>query len=266
MKTYLLSTSLVLGLAASASASLVFEENFDYGTGGTGTAAGSANAILGANGFTVSGGFMNLFNVGTNGLATQNITPFGAYEGQFLNLGGNGSSAEKNFASALANDTEYFFSFNFNTTNTSNAYVSFQEESGQSLRVGVTAGQFGVGYGDTTDSTTQTAVVTNADYFISGSFIVGSDNSWTINANLYNNVASIDLTEPASWTYTATVAGGAGQVEEVLFNATGGTGAGDFDRVLVGTTYASVVPEPSSYALLAGFLALGWIMVRRRSA
>jgi len=48
------------------------------------------------------------------------------------------------------------------------------------------------------------------------------------------------------------------------------TGANSWDTTLLGTAgslnLASVVPEPSTYAALAGLCALGYVMVRRRRA
>ncbi len=46
---------------------------------------------------------------------------------------------------------------------------------------------------------------------------------------------------------------------------TGGTGAFATDFNVSGTTL-TVVPEPGTYALIGGMLALGYVMVRRRSA
>lgn len=47
------------------------------------------------------------------------------------------------------------------------------------------------------------------------------------------------------------------------------TGAGTWDNILVGTSgslqLASVVPEPSAFALLAGSFGMAWVMVRRRA-
>lgn len=44
------------------------------------------------------------------------------------------------------------------------------------------------------------------------------------------------------------------------------TGGGGGDTVTLSLTGLSIVPEPSTYAALSGFLALTWVMLRRRRA
>jgi hypothetical protein len=68
----------------------------------------------------------------------------------------------------------------------------------------------------------------------------------------------------ASFTADATASGAVTGTGDFIrfWNFTNGGSIGEFR---MGTTYESVaVPEPSTYALLAGFLALGLVMVRRR--
>lgn len=98
-------------------------------------------------------------------------------------------------------------------------------------------------------------------------------NVWssTIDSGAAGNYAGLfiykgDLATTTQWgvAYTSYATGALG-TESVNFAGTSNT----WDSALVGTLSSgtlSLVPEPSTYAMLAGALALGYVMVRRRKA
>ncbi|MEX0324655.1 MAG: PEP-CTERM sorting domain-containing protein [Puniceicoccaceae bacterium] len=275
--------SLLLSFTATVQGALVFEEVFNYTPGGGGTGAGSAWDSLSSNGWTKStgGANFNLLAGGTN-FTAPTLSPFG-YSFSEMQVGGNGMDMEKNFGTTIGNT--YFFSYTFETWSsvaegTASGTVRFQTESGQSFRLGYEGDDtFGIGIGGT-DSTAQASLANSTTYFVVGKFSV-TDNlgtntgtTWDISANLYAETAgtnilaysSLPSTEPGSWTFTAT--GGTGVdnqiVEEISLRASGGPNL-LFESIRVGESYAEVaVPEPSTYALLAGFATLGLVMLRRR--
>jgi hypothetical protein len=105
-------------------------------------------------------------------------------------------------------------------------------------------------------------------YFIYGKIETSADlRTFTISVNVTDNVLTIPTGE--SWTYQATFTYGtarATNVEAMTFDTDGDPGRFLIDNIRIGETYADVtaVPEPSTYALLAGFATLGLVMFRRR--
>lgn len=73
--------------------------------------------------------------------------------------------------------------------------------------------------------------------------------------------SSIGMNQAFTFDFTSTIATGQ-YVDFVLSNGTGGFGG---DESLISGTISSAIPEPSTYAMLAGVLALGVVMIRRRT-
>jgi hypothetical protein len=94
---------------------------------------------------------------------------------------------------------------------------------------------------------------------------------FTGNLNTQNML--IDWTSGSEFSLTAATISGSGTTFEELWTAgallVDGAQTGSFGDNFSVTgdtlTLAAVVPEPSAYALLAGMLAFGWIMTRRRA-
>jgi hypothetical protein len=260
MKKIFFASCLIAGLSASAGATIVIQDDF-----GLYSALGDLETT---GGYTVSGGFGGVDVLGTRFNDDPAASPFG-YSGKELRLSGNNTNVEKNFSTTA--DTTYYFSYSFNVAQTNgDSYVSFQEELGRSIRLGVDSdGTFGVGYGNTSDSTTQTAVSVGTEYFVIGSFNV-TGGFWSIGANIYTGATLPSIiVEPGTWDHTASANGGGGLVEEVLFLSNRTDTENSFptfaiESYRVGEDFADVVPEPSTYALMAGYLTLGLVLLRRR--
>jgi hypothetical protein len=103
-------------------------------------------------------------------------------------------------------------------------------------------------------------------YFIYGKIDASADlKTFTISLNVTDDVSTIPGTE--SWSYTSSFTYGVARdsnVNAMSFDM--GSNRGLIDNIRIGETYADVtaVPEPSTYALLAGFATLGLVLFRRR--
>lgn len=112
------------------------------------------------------------------------------------------------------------------------------------------------------------------DIILSGSMTVTPASTFTI--DLYDNDGDFATFSGGSWAEVnsggqsslslagTTLSGGGVFDNTQIFFLTLGT-AGGGDTVTANLTDLSLVPEPSAYAAIAGLLALGWVMVRRRA-
>lgn len=95
-----------------------------------------------------------------------------------------------------------------------------------------------------------------------------SDNgTLTVSASAFPSTGSVGA-EPTVWDIS-TVTTSADHVKNMLsMNVLmqGASGNISFDEFRLGTTYAAVIPEPTTYAALFGLLALGFVAWRRRKA
>jgi len=105
-------------------------------------------------------------------------------------------------------------------------------------------------------------LTTGTTYLIVGHAQWGADGTADDTVTLY--LPSTDLTLGTA------VAQSVGKVDQSTFdliNTNHGNGLeSTWDEIRVGASYADVspVPEPSAFALLAGFTGLVWVMLRRR--
>jgi hypothetical protein len=86
--------------------------------------------------------------------------------------------------------------------------------------------------------------------------------AFSIFVNGEQRYAQSDIAAGSTHAYDFTANILAGQsVDFVLGNNGNGFGG---DESLISGTISSAIPEPSTYAALAGLAALGWVMLRKR--
>ncbi len=261
----LLLTTVFAGLTCSAQATLIVEETFDYtgvpaGTGTSATPGSAANILTTQGSYTTNLGNYSLSD-GPGVFAGSIASPIGT-EVNTLRVG-SGNTAEASIATTKG--TLYYFSFllEYGSTATQTR-VQFNGDgigvNNQNFYVGVTNDFFGVGSNNTSGSVAQIAVVEDTDYFVVGTFEVANDNAWSINASIFTDASLVPGT-PGSWdvTYTQNF-GDRGIVTDYTFQSQGGNSY--YNGLRVGTTFADVVPEPTSAALLVGAASL--LAFRRR--
>ncbi|WP_162029719.1 MULTISPECIES: PEP-CTERM sorting domain-containing protein [unclassified Lentimonas] len=95
----------------------------------------------------------------------------------------------------------------------------------------------------------------------------GYRSNWTFGASLDGGGASDTVTQAGTGSFSATFTTdftvAAGQTLTVLFSQNS-DGLGTADNIAIGGITLAAIPEPGTYALLAGSLALCSVMVRRR--
>jgi hypothetical protein len=163
-----------------------------------------------------------------------------------LSAGGTGSSTFFNLGFAALNGADNTDQLNFGKSSTNaNFGTTFNgvfEASGVAI-----------------DATKNYLVVLKAE------MTTGAD---TLSFKIFDSALdTVSATEPGpgTWDGVRTIA----LANNITFTGfgmrTGSNQIMNTDEIRIGDTWGSVViPEPSSYALLGGFLALGWVMVRRR--
>jgi len=281
MKTTLL-TSVLLGVALGAHASILFEDNFDYTLNVNGSHVNDVNAQWvsgsggGIGGNTFTGRITN----------TTTLNPLGRTESAFYPFGGQNSVSDPIAATALG--TTYYFSFDLeDNTGGSDAYLQFNGPFGQNFRVGLTGGALGIGVnavGANNGGAATVALTATTEYFVVGALRV-DDDGFGANQDSYSMVASVFTSASAanSWASgvtTSSIVGSEWDISAVdvdivnignadkAFDALtiGGSNVTYWDTIRIGTELGdvTVVPEPSTYALLAGFATLGLVLMRRR--
>ena len=283
-KRTLLGAALAATLASSASAALIAYEGFDYsesvGTsitglnGGTGwdeayPAPGGGTLLL-ANGLAYSG---------TNALATV---------GKSVNFVANSNmSTGRDWAdstSAVASGT-YYYSFQIDPVAAARGTLIIMKTTGSGdgqngfgIRLDNNAGNpqfkawsphqagganidFAGGYGST--------------YFVVGKITIVQSGTSTNSIAVFNSTGTIPLTEPTfassvsrAWVDAAAASTQGDTLRTTLSGRAFSNNTGyRIDEIRIGETYADVasaIPEPSSFAALAGLGALGFIATRRR--
>jgi len=105
------------------------------------------------------------------------------------------------------------------------------------------------------------------DYLIVGKIetAAGAGANDTISISIWQNGTSIG-SEPVSWGATGLVDASDTDAEINRLYLTGSGNVDQFDEIVFGNSFQDVtgVPEPSTYALIAGILTLGIIALRRR--
>jgi hypothetical protein len=274
---------LLVGASSAANAALVAYEDFDY-AGSTnltlsndnnGTGWDAAWATTGVSGLTTSGSGKSLyFDQGSNGLETDGSTHVWTESSK-----GN----ERDFTGTVSLNSEvlYFTALvrGYSSATSGGATeadlrFTFHTGTGASgsmrANVGITDGTLfaaaatdGYGSGDTEAN----AFLDDTTYLLA----MRRDSS-SIRASLIaaDGDASSFASQPGTWQVNQAGATGAG-LTSIRFVTNGdGDGGLRVDEMRIATDWDSavngliLVPEPSSYALLAGLLALTSVMIRRR--
>ena len=273
---------LLVGASSVANAALVAYEDFDY-AGGTnltlsndnnGTGWDAAWATTGVSGLRTSGSGKSLyFDQGSNGLETDGSTHVWSESSK-----GN----ERDFTGTVSLNSEvlYFTALvrgysSATSGGATEADLRFTFHTGTgasgSMRgnVGITNGTLfaaaatdGYGSGDTEanaflDDTTYLLAMRRDSTSIRASLIAADGD------------ASSFASQPGTWQVNQAGATGAGLTSIRFLTNGDGDGGLRVDEMRIATDWDSavnglIVPEPSSYALLAGLLALTSVMIRRR--
>jgi hypothetical protein len=290
MKTKFLSLAAsIAALTVTAQAAVLVSETFDY----------TAGALAGQNGGTGFTGAWTINNSAANVTSDSfaGSVPTGyslATASNSATLAPSGTaSVGVNRAFTTAIDTNvastYFVSYQFARFDANN--TASGEQFRLQFRNGTTE-QFGLGLSSTelievTNGTAFTGVTTagsafpigSADFATAPKYLLvakitlgagpGAD---SVSASIFSSADSVSV-EPTSWQITRTGSITASTLTGITFSASANTtaSAGNIavDNLYLGETFADVtsaIPEPSSFAALAGVALLGFAASRRRRA
>ncbi len=266
--------ALALCLSPVAHAALIVDESYQgYSVGIVadntiaGNATGISNAKLrinGTNTATITSGTMSYSN---GGLALNGGD-------QYLKLTGNNTSTGT-LASTLASSlsvsggsfyTSFLYRFNGTYNGGDVAYSSFQTNAvngSSTLMATGSSSNFGKTSLNATTALTGSGVFTAGNVnFIVVQYVTDGVN-WT-GANVWINPNSSSL---GAASYTVTSATGTSTLVAIapLISALDLGDSADFDRLQIGTSAIDVIPEPSTWLLLAGTGTFFMVMRRRRN-
>lgn len=269
----LILTLLLTSISILSFGQIIVYESF--GTGSDAVALANASTSDGngswQNTRTDTSGATGLYETGVDQfLASEN--PFGVGSPSVALQQSNGNDSTLAFT-ALAGGNTLYFSLNLNMIDVNSGKVhtiSFQNDAASltpTMRLTLTDG--GDGTYDLSalsgNTVTDAITATRTSYFLYGKVDASADlTSWTLSANITDNLSTITSD---SWMVTQVSNFGTardGHANRMVFDTNGGRAL--FDEIRLGTTFADVtaVPEPSTYALLAGLATLGLVMARRR--
>lgn len=236
-------TCLALGCGSLSFGQIIFSEDFEtFAEGATTTAASDSFTITGGfndrtDFFAVEGDGSDPAGTGNNGSdlfdAVNNTAGFG-----FRDLDDSGNPGPPNYLTFDPIDTTGLsdFEFSFDLTN---EVSTGDTTSSDELRV-----IFDLNYDDVTFDADETYTLTG-----NGSGALTDGTSTAVQGSFVNFAYSL----------TGSPTGDLGiRIQAISF-----TGGGD--RVTWDNIEVSAVPEPSTFALLGGLLALGFVAVRRRN-
>lgn len=267
MKTILLSSAALVALTLSSAHAQSVVETFDYPAGTLGNTAVTGTGQTGT--WVKSPTDSTAANIGVSTGINWTITPDYAYTPSGTAISSTtGTPWSDTGAFQLAtgidfdSDGEIFFSFLARTTTLgSTGLITLETTSGSELArlyqtVGgpaVTASIGGTGVGNIFGTGSQDILVVGRIQTLG----IGND---TIAVDIIRSAETIGSSFTPDATASAAVTGTGSYLR--FWNFANGGLIGDFR---MGDTYASVVPEPSTYALFAGALVMSWVMVRRRA-
>ena len=274
-----LSSAAMLTLGSAANAALVYSQDFETLSLGdlNGQAGWTADATVdvGSGGFGFTSGSLSIAGGSQSLLLDQ---PTSGSNGNTASVGIGSQSGQDLFLSFTWNKTSSnpdtsndFFRLqltNSGTPTNTNDYVGIQLSSdtlGARARLGGTDSAYqGAG----------SALTSTETYFVAARAIWNgtSYNSIQVWINPLTTLAAPSVASEYLHTATASIASGITSVSSLAFlsGATGGNlDSGDvirIDNLRVGTAFSdvSLVPEPSSFAAIAGLGMLGFALLRRR--
>lgn len=260
----LLAVAVIGGIACSpviGHADTLVSESFNYSVGG----------LVGQNGGTGWGGSWTAIDAGASGGVQSGSLTYGdlvtsgnqAYVTTTAGTSGFSRALGSTFSDATTNTIYLSFAFNWNSgtrflglqlLNGGTSAIEFNKFAGQS--------NFGIQSG-----TGSTAITTGTTNFVVVKIEFNASGNDTV--SLYTN-PSLTGGEPMTASSTrsfASLSFNTIRLATGYDNGSQTTAAAAFDEIRIGTTYADVVsaiPEPSSFAALAGIAALGFVAVGRR--
>jgi hypothetical protein len=284
MKSLILTS---LGLAAATLASqaqITVTESFNYAAGAVGNTTATGTGLTGNWGSfwfnnNVSGTSDAAFASGSlTAPSGYGYTPSNnrlAYDPADSN---NNSAAFVELATAnkidFGTDGTYYVSFLIRAFNNSNtrAELNFQTDTGSTLfsigETGAGTGQLNLNGTASTrlmDTGSPNAIGTdNLVVLRIGTSAAGND---TLNASFWTSGVDTVSSEPITWDVSSSITSSAlASGLDIRFEDGFANLDVSFDELRIGSSFTDVtaVPEPSVFALLAGFLALGVVMARRR--
>lgn len=246
----LFATASLFALTASDNAA-----NYASWTDGSNLGSGFAPWSLNDNndGSTVFAGHF----LGDSTAGAGNINTGGNAFGMYANPGPAFSTAIRSFGSALTTNDQFSFQMALNNDN---------GNKGFNLRTGGDSiFNFNVGSGGSVASANATLIAGSGLGYDYG----GSDAVINV-VLLITSATSLDYEIARSSSqgfqgtlFSGSVTGIAGSIDNFEFYVSG-TEGGDVNNLYFNNLEVSVVPEPGTYALLAGCMAMLWIALRRR--
>lgn len=302
MKKTILLTSLAAGLAASLQAQVIYE-GFNY-TAGVNTANGTAATITGAaaTGTGLTGNWVmnrgGSTNVNGSSFASGSLT-YGSLPttgGKLQWDGVNSSAAAGNRLTAqLTSSAQTALAVDETTKTIWMSYLVNANNTGFGTEFGVYlynnaiggdatgAPVFGLGmngtlarlaYNNTATTAAFSASITTTYWLVGsltyseagGTTTFSAANLWVLNATSGNPPATEGALGTATVSWTGTSTSVANRTPTYLgFYTNSSSNDPQFDEVRVGTSYLTVVPEPTTWALLAGSLTALVVFRRRRA-
>ena len=259
---------LALALTASnASASVIYNEDFSGFTTGN---------IDGQSGWNVSGSSTTAFEIVDGGLSYSNgdVSHQGGSQNVKANTGGNEFAAFVNFGSR--SDDELYFSFLFNP-NENFFLVGLTEGSisGGGVNPAGGAARFNQenSRGRLFDSSSNNSefgdIASGSNILYVGKIsksVSGAGENYDTMSFMVNPDSLVEGGGSNTWTNIgSTFDTGLSSLDTFYFRGPNETGDHGIDMLRVGTTFGDVVvPEPSTYAGIFGFVALGFVVSRRK--
>ena len=263
--------SALLFVTSMANAALIAYEDFDYPSGtslttttinnGSGWAGPWENAISNISGFVVSGSQQSLHFDQSPQLVTDGSSHIFSVDNR---------ANERSFQNTF---TPAFYSTMLVTASGTGGQMRMEFYSGSVLKanVGIDQGSLyasaaGTGYTPTNSDSSASAFAADTTYLLA---MRRGGNDLKASLIEVNGDLSILDSEP-TWQVTNSGATGAAVDKLRLIGAGSASDTWRFDELRVGSDWASVtdglqvVPEPSSYALIASLVCLGFVGGRRR--
>lgn len=264
--TFCISTLAAVGMVSlsSSTQAQIFTEGFNY-TPGTGI----AGAINPGNNTAWTGGNASELMIGSSQLTYSGLATAPGTELVYSSLG-SGSTSYNTYSAVTSGSIYYSFVIDSTTVPTANEYISAlnggtSTPGGSSDDLSTYVGAAGTGgwkigvrtTGGGSGAVYSGTLAANTTYFVVEELTLGSNPT----ASLFVDPVPGAAQPSATATQSTTTA--INSVDDIGFKVQSSTATGDFDinNLQIGTTWASVtapsaVPEPSSFALLGGGLAL----------